>query len=706
MVWPFRRRTVAEEPGGAEPAESPAPPQRAWREWAAVPALQPVGITTSGLTVSDAGGFPSTLATSWHQAPILQPLGHELSLCAPAGLTSGIVAPVEGYGNEPELTWRDVAEDAPALPQLPVVQAQAVPIREVAAPEPPAEPRNRPLASEDPLAALAEPPAAVRQPVPARAQEENLAADGAPPNPVSPPPVADVPSEPVDEPAVPSPRVRRVGRIGAPLNVDPVPPSVLAGPAEEPARVSAPPVNPQQTEPGRPVPPSAPAVASEDDGQPVAGLTEPPTVDARPLDPYTAAVTEEPRRTPASSAAEETPAPDAPARPTVPTWDGVRSPVPQPAPDVSLADPAGPPPAAGLSPEVREVPVPEQPVAATPAAPQTPPRPEDLAPPDPDEYTGGWSNRAIPDVPAVRPLVSAQPLVAPEVTDPISVLPGLVPQEHRAAADGTQAPDEDERSAAAEQAPGYGSPRPALPGGPAPSLPGWRPPTAGPAQARGAFPGRPAPQPGVPPLEDEYFPPPPGQEDAPPAGIPDWLSEALANAGPDSPLRMAMGATPPAPAAYPGQPKPQDLPPPDPDEYGGSWTGGPTGPDIPAARPRQRRMGRIGEPLSGDDPDPEPAAAPHTVSAPQSPPTPDPMVPTPSARVVGDTAHVDDDGDPIENDVMNGMDDEADAANKEHDDAKHLDQLAGKLYGRMRDQLRRELLVDRERSLTLTDWRT
>jgi hypothetical protein len=82
------------------------------------------------------------------------------------------------------------------------------------------------------------------------------------------------------------------------------------------------------------------------------------------------------------------------------------------------------------------------------------------------------------------------------------------------------------------------------------------------------------------------------------------------------------------------------------------------------------------------------------------------MVPTPSARVVGDTAHVDDDGDPIENDVMNGMDDEADAANKEHDDAKHLDQLAGKLYGRMRDQLRRELLVDRERSLTLTDWRT
>jgi hypothetical protein len=36
---------------------------------------------------------------------------------------------------------------------------------------------------------------------------------------------------------------------------------------------------------------------------------------------------------------------------------------------------------------------------------------------------------------------------------------------------------------------------------------------------------------------------------------------------------------------------------------------------------------------------------------------------------------------------------------------EHLDGLAGELYDRIRDRLRRELLVDRERAVMLTDWR-
>ncbi len=39
------------------------------------------------------------------------------------------------------------------------------------------------------------------------------------------------------------------------------------------------------------------------------------------------------------------------------------------------------------------------------------------------------------------------------------------------------------------------------------------------------------------------------------------------------------------------------------------------------------------------------------------------------------------------------------------DTDERLDGLAADLYDRIRDRLRRELLVDRERSLMITDWR-
>jgi phage terminase small subunit len=65
------------------------------------------------------------------------------------------------------------------------------------------------------------------------------------------------------------------------------------------------------------------------------------------------------------------------------------------------------------------------------------------------------------------------------------------------------------------------------------------------------------------------------------------------------------------------------------------------------------------------------------------------------------------DGEPLETDAMEGLDAEvieADAEAPEHS-PEHLDALATQLYDRVRDRLRRELLVDRERSVTLTDWR-
>jgi hypothetical protein len=48
---------------------------------------------------------------------------------------------------------------------------------------------------------------------------------------------------------------------------------------------------------------------------------------------------------------------------------------------------------------------------------------------------------------------------------------------------------------------------------------------------------------------------------------------------------------------------------------------------------------------------------------------------------------------------------ERDVDDPELDGEERLDGLAADLYDRIRDRLRRELLVDRERSLLLTDWR-
>src|SRR5688572_29806718 len=133
-MWPFRRRArdADETPAGQEQAQ--AAPARPEREWAGLPALHPVGLRSEP-TLTDSGRFEAGLATRWRPPAILEPLGHEVNLSAPPGLTSGVVAPVEGYRNAPALQWGE-QEEAPPVPRLAVVTASPPAPREVLAMEP------------------------------------------------------------------------------------------------------------------------------------------------------------------------------------------------------------------------------------------------------------------------------------------------------------------------------------------------------------------------------------------------------------------------------------------------------------------------------------------------------------------------------------------------------------------------------------------
>src|SRR5215207_4836885 len=153
MRWPFRRRKPAAEPIA-----------RPHREWARLAPLAPVGLRPEP-EVASTSAFQSRLATRWQQPPILEPLGHEVSLSAPPGLTSSIVAPVQGYSNAPDLPLLPVAgappsvEDQPLKPFIrydglrgtrssPAPLGAAEPSREPRSVEPAPQHRGAPLLEE------------------------------------------------------------------------------------------------------------------------------------------------------------------------------------------------------------------------------------------------------------------------------------------------------------------------------------------------------------------------------------------------------------------------------------------------------------------------------------------------------------------------------------------------------------------------------
>ncbi|MCW2503565.1 MAG: hypothetical protein JWO79_1849 [Actinomycetia bacterium] len=701
MVWPFRRKPATAPEVQAAEVQPQAEPQRAWREWTAVPPLEPVGL--GGRPVSDPDRFIGGLATTWQQAPILQPLGHELSLAAPAGLASGVVAPVEGYLDAPELTWPDAPADAPGLPELAVVTQ--VPTRAVTVTEAPAE-EPAPATLNQQVATPARPVAQE----PAADQEHTAAADRGPVLAV--PPVSASEARAGEEAPPPPPRVRRLGRIGAPLNIDPVPPAVLAPHAEDPQPAPGQPLAPDLAD----EPADEPAARSVSGGSPIPQAARPGSNLVPPGgEPSIPRGEGEVRpQAPAPDRLEPTPgtplgtAPDlgiAPGRVVAEVDNGgeIRSRRPEttggPAPDTARAGARSPAdPVDEAAPERVESVVPE------PAA-DEPPRERGTA-----QVTGPREPERVfePEAPVaptrVRPIVSARPMTSgPDAAEPIAILPGLSEQPPPWQGPPLGGADE-ETSGTAGPHPsvagmGFDSgprPQPGVPGAP-PVAPRPLPPIPGLAAAS----GRPAPAPGTPPLEDEYFPPPPGQDAAAPVGMPDWVAQALAAPSADGPLRMVPGANLPdlsSFAAFPPLTGPAQG-----DPWPAEWPAEP-----PAATPTgpRRRLGRIGSPLPGDDapPDnPDPfsagpsAATPFAPPSPAAPPRIGGMHPVPLAE----------DGEPLETDAMDGLDAEvieADAETPEHS-PEHLDALATQLYDRVRDRLRRELLVDRERSVTLTDWR-
>ena len=97
MRWPWQRRRddEARDPvGGAAtgaPAASAPRPRGQWRD---VEPLQPAG--AAELSAAEPLEFVRTLSTRWQVPPALEPLGHEVSITAPAGHVPVAGAPVTG----------------------------------------------------------------------------------------------------------------------------------------------------------------------------------------------------------------------------------------------------------------------------------------------------------------------------------------------------------------------------------------------------------------------------------------------------------------------------------------------------------------------------------------------------------------------------------------------------------------------------------
>ena len=169
MRWPWQRRRDddAHDPAAGTAGGAPVPsvprPRGQWRD---VEPLQPAGATE--LSAAEPLGFVRTLATRWQVPPALEPLGHEVSITAPAGHVPVAGAPVTGYPDPPELVWAAVPEvaaeetadagwrRAPARADGPAAEpAPLAPPRSEVAVDPLPAPRSAPLdRPEAPVAAL------------------------------------------------------------------------------------------------------------------------------------------------------------------------------------------------------------------------------------------------------------------------------------------------------------------------------------------------------------------------------------------------------------------------------------------------------------------------------------------------------------------------------------------------------------------------
>lgn len=104
MRWIRRRRGASENTDTSQAPEAPKRPVGAWRE--VDPAAMRVSAEppTAGSTQ-----FVRALPTRWQQAPILGPLGHDVTLDGPSGLMPDVARTVDPVrGERPEFVWPSV----------------------------------------------------------------------------------------------------------------------------------------------------------------------------------------------------------------------------------------------------------------------------------------------------------------------------------------------------------------------------------------------------------------------------------------------------------------------------------------------------------------------------------------------------------------------------------------------------------------------
>jgi hypothetical protein len=255
-MWPFRRRSP--HPPSARAAASAEVPERGW---ASLPSLQRAGAPMSTTVAVQA--FRDGLASWRRPHPFLAPLGHTVSPEGPSGLVSGIAAPVpdatpaatEGTvatwsrpvvtGGPPVVVSRSpepAATDAPAPPPL-LTSAPAVHMPSVRLPDA----GNETRAPEPVAAPVAGPEIVVEEhAAPLLGSEQAGTPEGGQPETTTPaaPRWTDRPG---DE-AQPGPMT---GAAAGTVQRS------VAEPVTGQRSAPAPPVSPQRTAPARPVPPQA-----------------------------------------------------------------------------------------------------------------------------------------------------------------------------------------------------------------------------------------------------------------------------------------------------------------------------------------------------------------------------------------------------------------------------------------------------------------
>ena len=103
MRWIRRRRGASGSPDTSQVPEAPKRPVGAWRD--ADPAMR---VSAEPPTAGSAR-FVKALPTRWQQAPILGPLGHDVTLDGPSGLMPDVARTVDPlHGERPEFVWPGV----------------------------------------------------------------------------------------------------------------------------------------------------------------------------------------------------------------------------------------------------------------------------------------------------------------------------------------------------------------------------------------------------------------------------------------------------------------------------------------------------------------------------------------------------------------------------------------------------------------------